>query len=104
MSLRNRKNRMCTGEQENDLLAGLTNLLDVMLVFCVGLMIALVLSWNLQNIIFIDVKRGRELEEIPQLQQEGGEGYHEMGKVYQDPETGKLILIEEIPQNKNSQK
>ncbi|MEW6622885.1 MAG: DUF2149 domain-containing protein [Bacillota bacterium] len=81
---------------ENDPMSGLANLIDVMLVFCVGLMIALVLSWNLQNIIFVNVERGRELKEIPQIQESGGEGYQEMGKVYQDPETGRLILIEEV--------
>ncbi|MCG0278438.1 MAG: DUF2149 domain-containing protein [Thermanaeromonas sp.] len=90
----------------------MANLIDVMLVFCCGLMVALVLSWNLQNIIFakvkpeekqrlmqniqrvINVERGRELKEIPDLEKGGGSGYQEMGTVYKDPKTGKLILIE----------
>lgn len=97
--MRNRRRRVFLDEQENDPMAGLANLLDVMLVFCVGLMIALVLSWNLQSIIFVNVERGREIKELPQLQEAGGQGYHERGKVYQDPETGKLILIEEVPAN-----
>lgn len=87
--------------QENDPMSGLANLIDVMLVFCVGLIIALVLSWNLQHIIFVDIERGQQLQEIPQIQQSGGEGYQEMGKVYQDPETGKLILIEEVSRQNN---
>jgi hypothetical protein len=95
--VRSKRRRIFLEEQEIDPLAGLANLLDVMLVFCVGLMVALVLSWNLQSVIFVNVERGREIKDLPQLQETGGQGYHERGKVYQDPETGKLILIEEVP-------
>ncbi|RKO66555.1 DUF2149 domain-containing protein [Desulfofundulus salinus] len=111
-----RRRRERLSAEEVDLLGGLANLIDVMLVFCCGLMVALVLSWNLQNIIFakvkpeekqrlmqsiqrvINVERGKELKEIPGIEQGGGFGYQEMGTVYQDPKTGKLIMIE-----KNSQ-
>ena len=110
LSRRMRRGRL--SEEEVDLLGGLGNLIDVMLVFCCGLMVALVLSWNLQNIIFakvkpeekqrlmqsiqkaINVERGRELGDVPQIRQGGGAGYQEMGTVYQDPKTGKLIMIE----------
>jgi len=99
-------------EEEADPLSGVANLLDIMMVFACGLMIALVLSWNLQNIIFtrldpqekrhllqsiqkiIDVEQGKELEEIPQIEKGGGSGYQEMGTVYRDAKTGKLIMIE----------
>lgn len=112
MLSRRMRRRRLSGE-EVDPLGGLANLVDVMLVFCCGLMIALVLSWNLQNIIFakvkpeekqrlmqsiqkvIDVERGRELKEVPRIQQGEGSGYREMGTVYRDPKTGKLIMIEE---------
>ncbi|ACA59254.1 conserved hypothetical protein [Candidatus Desulforudis audaxviator MP104C] len=100
--------------EENDPMAGLANMLDVMLVFCCGLLVILVLSWNLQSVFFseltpeekqrllqtiqkvIQVEQARELEEIPEIQATGGggSGYREMGKVYQDPETGKLIMIQ----------
>ncbi|HOV78889.1 MAG TPA: DUF2149 domain-containing protein [Bacillota bacterium] len=91
---------------------GVRNLIDVMLVFAVGLLVSLVLSWNLQNVIFarvdtqekqrilqsiqkvIDVEQGKELEEIPQIEKGGGAGYQEMGTVYRDDKTGKLIMIE----------
>lgn len=99
-------------EEEVDPMGGLGNLVDVMLVFCCGLMVALVLSWNLQNVIFakvspdekqrlmqimqkaVNVEQGRELDQVPQIEQGGGAGYQEMGTVYRDPETGKLIMIE----------
>lgn len=99
-------------EDETDPLGGVANLLDIMLVFACGLMVALVLSWNLQNVIFarvdpqekqrllqsiqrvIDVEQGKELKEIPRIEKSGGAGYQEMGTVYRDAKTGKLIMIE----------
>jgi len=95
------RQRLC--EEEVDPMSGLANLVDVMLVFCCGLLVALVMTWNLQDILFkkIDVEKGRELHKTPKIEQSGGSGYSEMGKVYQDPETGKLILIEEVPKVKN---
>lgn len=95
-------------------MAGLANMLDVMLVFCCGLLIALVLSWNLQSVLFarvspeekqrlleaiqrvIEVEQAQELYEIPDIEQGGGggSGFQEMGTVYRDPETGKLIMIQ----------
>ncbi len=95
--LRSRGKKVFLSEQEQDFMAGLVNLLDVMLVFSVGLIIALVLSWNLQHLVFIPVERGKELKELPLIEEGGGQGYQERGKVYQDPETGRLILIEELP-------
>lgn len=99
-------------EEDSDPLGGVANLLDIMLVFACGLMVALVLSWNLQNIVFaqvdpaqkqkllqsiqrvIDVEQGRELNEVPQIEKGGGAGYQEVGTVYRDAKTGKLIMIE----------
>ncbi|AVX31436.1 hypothetical protein CTH_1864 [Carboxydocella thermautotrophica] len=99
-------------EEDIDPMGGVANLLDVMLVFACGLMVALVLSWNLQNVLFskaspqerqkmlqaiqriVNVKQGQELKDLPQIQNGGGSGYQEMGTVYRDPKTGKLIMIE----------
>jgi len=100
--------------EEIDPMAGLANMLDVMLVFSAGLLIALVLSWNLQSVFFnkvsleekqrllraiqkvIQVEQAREMDELPEIQAGGGDGsgFREMGKVYQDPKTGKLIMIQ----------
>ncbi len=99
-------------EEETDPLSGMANLMDVMMVFCCGLMVALVVSWNLQSVIFkektpeerqrmqqrlqqiMEVDKGRELKEVPDFEEGSGEGFNEMGTVFQDPKTGKLILIE----------
>lgn len=94
-------------------MAGTTNLVDAMLVIAVGLLIFLVISWNMQNIVFNEnmdeqqrqkvkdainevsqVDQGEELEDTPDLSKSSGSGYTEMGKVYKDSETGKLIMVE----------
>ena len=95
-------------------MASLTNLLDIMLVFSCGLMVALVLSWRLQNVLFdknvsaqqkkqmlqavqkmVQVEKGRRLEQTPDLANQGGagSGYNEMGTVFRDPKTGKLFMV-----------
>lgn len=107
---------------------GLRNLIDLMLVFAVGLLVSLVVSQNAQNSPFQkktganmksrganaqalqnkknanananilqniqNIRKSRELKEIPQIEKSDGSGYSEMGTVYRDAKTGKLILIE----------
>ena len=98
---------------EEDPMAGVANLVDAMLVIAVGLLVFLVISWNMQSIVFndnlsqeqkqeamdamqniVEVDQGHQLNETPDISNSSGEGYTEMGKVYQDPKTGKLIMIE----------
>ena len=92
-------------------MTGVANIVDAMLVFACGLIVMLVLSWNLQNMIFEDtspeerrrmmevikkavkIEKGKEIKTPPPLVSGSGEGYEEMGVVYKDPETGKLILV-----------
>jgi len=98
-------------EEDINPMSGVANLVDAMLVFACGLIVSLVLSWNLQNVIFKDatpaerkkmmeaiksavkVEKGKEIRTPPPLTSGSGEGYEEMGVVYKDPETGKLILV-----------
>jgi hypothetical protein len=114
--LRNRlrRRKMARGDDGLDPMAGMANLLDIMLVFACGLMVALVLSWRLQNVLFdknvtpqqkkqmlqavqnmVKVEKGRRLEQIPDLANQGGDGlgYNEMGTVFRDPKTGKLFMV-----------
>ncbi|MGV8083944.1 MAG: DUF2149 domain-containing protein [Coriobacteriia bacterium] len=85
-------------EDEVDPRASLVNLVDVMLVFSCGLMVALLAFWNLD---FSDVKLVKqdsltEMEKVQEMaeQMTSGSGlYTEVGKVYQDPTTGKLYMI-----------
>ncbi len=98
---------------EEDPMTGTSNIVDAMLVLSVGLLIFVVLSWNMQDVVFSDmtqeqrqdtmqsmkqvsqINQGRELNDTPNPSEGSGEGYTEMGKVYKDPKTGKLIMIEE---------
>lgn len=92
-------------------MAGSANLVDAMLVLSVGFLIFLVVSWNMQNVVFADsspeekqqtmqamkkaaeVQMGKEMNETPQTSSGSGQGYVEMGTVYKDPNTGKLIMV-----------
>lgn len=71
----------------------------------------LVMSWNLHSIIFSNlsgperqallqaikevahIRQGQEIEDLPDLVQGQGKGYQEMGTVYLEPETGRLIMV-----------
>lgn len=93
-------------------MAGTSNLVDAMLVIAVGFLIFIVMSWNMQGVIFSDmtqeekqkvmeamkqtseVNQGNELDDVPDTSKSSGQGYTEMGKVYKDPNSGKLIMVE----------
>ena len=95
--------------QEEDPMAGTTNLVDAMLVLALGFLIFAVIGWNLQSVIFSDmtpeerqstmdsisqitnVTQGEQLNSTPD---KSGEGYVEQGKVYKDSKTGNLIMVE----------
>ena len=104
------KGRKRFSEGEEDPMAGTSNLVDAMLVIAVGLLIFVVISWNMQSVVFQDnqqqqaiqenspdvteVAEGQVLNETPDTSDSSGQGYMEMGKVYKDPTTGKLIMVE----------
>ncbi|WP_292600090.1 DUF2149 domain-containing protein [Methanobrevibacter sp. UBA212] len=105
------KGRKRFSEAEEDPMAGTSNLVDAMLVIAVGLLIFVVISWNMQSVVFqenqnpqqqisenspdvTEVAEGQALNETPDTSNSSGQGYMEMGKVYKDPSTGKLIMVE----------
>lgn len=110
---RRRCNRRFESEEE-DPMAGTANLVDAMLVIAVGLLVFLVLAWNMQSVLFnenltpeqkekvmeamnqevTEVQEGQTLNETPDTSNQTGQGYTEMGKVYKDPSTGKLIMVQ----------
>ncbi|MBQ9161522.1 MAG: DUF2149 domain-containing protein [Methanobrevibacter sp.] len=93
---------------EEDPMAGTANLVDAMLVIAVGFLVFVIISWNMQAMIDPDssiqdqmqqsqvteVDQGQQLNETPDTSNSSGQGYTEMGKVYKDPATGKLIMVE----------
>lgn len=108
-----RKKGKFLSQGEEDPMAGTSNLVDAMLVIAVGLLVFLVISWNMQNIVFNDnmdeqqkqkvrnaiqevsqLDQGQQLNETPDISKSSGEGFTEMGKVYRDSQSGKLIMVE----------
>lgn len=86
------------GESEEPL-GPMANLVDVMLVFAAGLIAALfadseALKSHLEQRMQV-VQQGRELPEVPEGVGQAGRGFEPLGRVYRDPESGKLILIGE---------
>jgi hypothetical protein len=87
-------------EPDTDPRVGLVNLADVMLVFACGLMLALVAYWNLDVSNMhevIQTDRVAEVQDITELEESlgDGSGFIELGKVYQDPMTGKFYMLQE---------
>ncbi|MCB1703762.1 MAG: DUF2149 domain-containing protein [Halioglobus sp.] len=90
-------------DSDTDPLSGFANIMDVMLVFALGLLITLIaqsqeLRRHFQLETSVDVRQGRELPDPPealrqQLQDAGPQGMESLGQVYRDPDSGKLILI-----------
>ena len=93
--------------EDVDPMSSLSNMGDIMLVFACGLMVALVVAWNVDLSKFTQVQMGEELDQSQVNQatdQMNGEGnsYIEKGTVYQDPETGKYYLVEDTSKGSSS--
>ncbi len=89
-------------DTDEDPLGPLANLIDIVLVFACGLIAALVaFSTDLQDHFEVqpqEITLGKELPKLPdnmQQQMQDGSGYEAVGQVYRDPQTGKLILIDQ---------
>lgn len=110
--VRRKQRRRRASDDDIDPMAGTTNLVDAMLVLALGFLIFVVISWNMQSVIFSDmsqdqkqavmesmkqvseVTQGQELNDTPDTSQNSGQGFTELGKVYKDPSSGKLIMVE----------
>ena len=103
-----KRSRRRSRRVEEDPMAGTSNLVDAMLVIAVGFLVFVIISWNMQAMIdpsqsvqekmqqqqTSEVNQGQELNDTPDTTNSSGQGYTEMGKVYKDPSTGKLIMVE----------
>lgn len=70
------------------------NIVDVMLVFACGLLLALVTVWNVD--IGLDRSNMYEVNDVVEEVEEVPEdGLVEAGTVYRDPETGNFYFLEE---------
>lgn len=104
--MRRRWSRSRFEDTPEDPQTSLVNLVDIMLVFICGLIVALV---SAKPEVAAQVARtkagetervvtqGRELAELPEglRGKTNGNGMQPVGQVYRDPRTGKLILVGE---------
>ena len=101
MRISARKGRLRVQHRQEDFnpMEGLGNLADAMLVFACGLLLALIINWN------VEVSDTGEIQQQDKYEVEGfeendtqtidGESeLEEMGTVYRDPETGKYYVVE----------
>lgn len=110
MSLKRR--RISNRERDIDPMSSATNMTDVMLVLAVGFLVFAVMATGAESIIQSDMspqekqeamqaaqqtteleQETTELNQTPENITESGSGYNEMGKVYQDPSSGKLVMV-----------
>ncbi len=100
--LRSRRYRTHRESEDINPLEGVINIVDAMLVFACGLMLALAVYWNIDLGPIgerININRGREVTEVPELRddlietQDQGKLYERMGTVYKDPATGQLFML-----------
>ena len=98
-----RKKRRMSDREDPDPMGGLTNLSDVMLVLALGFLIFAIMAVQTNpEIIHSSQEQSQSQGEQVSSGQEvnnsssGGSsqnGYSEVGKVYKDPETGKLVMV-----------
>lgn len=99
--LKSRRRRMY---EEINPMEGAINIVDAMLVFACGLMLSLIIYWNVdlkQTSERIDLRQGQEItqpevrEDLMEAEEGQGQLYERMGTVYKDPATGQLFMLTE---------
>ncbi|MFY9637324.1 MAG: DUF2149 domain-containing protein [Methanobacterium sp.] len=106
-----KKRRLLSNDGEIDPMVYAVNMVDCMLVLAVGFLIFTVMSFGMQNVVFssaspqekqeimkaveqtVEIQQGKVINNTPQTQSGVGSGYVQMGTVYKDPKTGKLIMV-----------
>jgi hypothetical protein len=100
--LRNKRRRPLRISEDVNPMEGTTNIVDVMLVFACGLMLALSIYWNIDLGPIgerVDLQQGREVTNDIDLREDlietqgQGDLYERVGTVYKDPQTGKLFML-----------
>ncbi len=88
-------------EEGPDPMAGVANMVDAMLVFACGLLLAIVSFWNIDLPNIQQVIQTNKLQEVNDVEftedemEADGSAYTQKGMVYEDPQTGKLYLLSE---------
>lgn len=90
-------------DEEEDPTASLVNMVDIMLVLAVGFLILAITATGVMDISsenqqspsqMVDVEQGQELPNDIAQSDSSGSGYSQVGVVYKDPITGKLVMVD----------
>ncbi|MDO5823064.1 DUF2149 domain-containing protein [Methanobrevibacter sp.] len=95
-----RKRRRISQDYDDDPMGGLNNLSDAMLVLALGFLIFAIMALSVNPDLVSNQQTTQDVSTANTFTQNytsaGGiedSGYSEVGKVYEDPSTGKLVLV-----------
>ena len=95
-----RKKRRISESAEDDPMSGLTNLSDAMLVLALGFLIFAIMALSANPELISDSPKTQDVSTADSFNQSYSNasgiedsGYSEVGKVYEDPVTGQLVLV-----------
>ena len=95
-----RKKRRISESIDDDPMAGLNNLSDAMLVLALGFLIFAIMALSANPDMITNTAQTQDVSSADSFNQNytdaGGledSGYSEVGKVYQDPTTGELVMV-----------
>lgn len=95
-----RKKRRISDSMDDDPMAGLTNLSDAMLVLALGFLIFAIMALSANPDLISDSSNTKDVSTADTFNKtysdaggiEDG-GYNEVGKVYEDTNTGELVMV-----------
>lgn len=95
-----RKRRRISESVDDDPMSGLNNLSDAMLVLALGFLIFAIMALSVNPDMISEKSQTQDVSTAETFSQNysdaGGledSGYSEIGKVYQDPNTGELVMV-----------
>lgn len=98
-----RKKRRINSSEDDDPMAGISNLSDAMLVLALGFLIFAIMALSVNPDIVSDATSSQSTEQVSTGETFEGntsndgamedDGYSEVGKVYKDPYTGELVMV-----------
>ncbi|RAP51907.1 MAG: hypothetical protein BZ137_09475 [Methanosphaera sp. rholeuAM130] len=107
--IRKENSSFLSDDEDSDPTASLVNMVDIMLVLAVGFLILAISSTGVMNMddfqnqqsmnqsevqTQVDVEQGSEIPNDIEQGSGAGSGYSRVGSVYKDPETGKLVMVD----------
>lgn len=95
-----RKKRRISDSSDDDPMSGISNLSDAMLVLALGFLIFAIMALSANPNLITNSPSSKQVSDaepfIKNVSSGGGieeGGFSEVGKVYEDPRTGKLVMV-----------